>query len=32
VAKTDSSDAPGRPPKSPVAIKNRFMEALRGAC
>ena len=30
VAKTDSSDAPGRPPKSPVAIKNRFMEALRG--
>jgi len=31
VAKTDSSDAPGRPPKSPVAIKNRFMGALRGA-
>jgi thiamine pyrophosphate-dependent acetolactate synthase large subunit-like protein len=31
VARTDSSDAPGRPPKSPVMIKNRFMEALRGA-
>jgi phosphonopyruvate decarboxylase len=31
VAKTDSSDAPGRPPKSPVVIKNRFMEALREA-
>jgi thiamine pyrophosphate-dependent acetolactate synthase large subunit-like protein len=31
VAKTDSSDAPGRPPKSPVAIKNRFMEAVQGA-
>ena len=31
VAKTDSSDAPGRPPKSPVYIKNQFMEALRGA-
>jgi len=30
VAETDSSDAPGRPPKSPVLIKNRFMEALRG--
>jgi len=30
VARTDSSPAPGRPPKSPVYIKNRFMEALRG--
>lgn len=29
VAKTDSSEAPGRPPKSPVLIKNQFMEALR---
>ena len=28
-AKTDSSKAPGRPPKSPVLIKNQFMEALR---
>ena len=28
VAKTDSSGAPGRPPKSPVYIKNRFMAAL----
>jgi thiamine pyrophosphate-dependent acetolactate synthase large subunit-like protein len=28
-AKTDSSKAPGRPPKSPVHIKNQFMEALR---
>jgi len=28
VAKTDSADAPGRPPKSPVYIKNRFMAAL----
>jgi thiamine pyrophosphate-dependent acetolactate synthase large subunit-like protein len=31
VAKTDSSKALGRPPKSPVYIKNQFMEALRGA-
>ena len=31
VAKTDSAKAPGRPPKSPVYIKNQFMEALRGA-
>ena len=31
VAKTDSSRALGRPPKSPVHIKNQFMEALRGA-
>ena len=31
VAKTDSSKAPGRPPKSPVYIKNQFMEAVRGA-
>jgi thiamine pyrophosphate-dependent acetolactate synthase large subunit-like protein len=31
VAKTDASSAPGRPPKSPVSIKNRFMDALRGA-
>ena len=30
VAKTDSSKALGRPPKSPVYIKNQFMEALRG--
>ena len=29
VAKTDSSAAPGRPPKSAVFIKNRFMEAVR---
>ena len=29
VAKTDSSGAPGRPPKSPVFLKNRFMEAIR---
>jgi phosphonopyruvate decarboxylase len=29
VVKTDSSDAPGRPPKSPATIRNRFMEALR---
>jgi hypothetical protein len=29
VAKTDSAGAPGRPPKSPVYIKNQFMEALR---
>ncbi len=29
VAKTDSDTALGRPPKSPVYIKNRFMEALR---
>lgn len=28
VAKTDSSPAPGRPPKNPVYIKHRFMEAL----
>jgi len=28
VAKTDSSRAPGRPPKSPVRIKHQFMEAL----
>jgi len=31
VARTDSSQALGRPPKSPVRIKNRFMEALRDA-
>jgi len=31
VAKTDLSEAPGRPPKSPVYIKNQFMGALRGA-
>ncbi len=31
VARTDSSEAPGRPPKSPVYIKNQFMEALRGS-
>jgi thiamine pyrophosphate-dependent acetolactate synthase large subunit-like protein len=31
VARTDSSKAPGRPPKSPIYIKNQFMEALRGA-
>ena len=31
VAKTDSSKALGRPPKSPVHIKNQFMGALRGA-
>jgi len=31
VVKTDSSKAPGRPPKSPVYIKNQFMEALRNA-
>ena len=30
VAKTDSSKALGRPPKSPVYIKNQFMQALRG--
>lgn len=30
VAKTDPAGALGRPPKSPVAIKNRFMEALEG--
>ena len=29
VVKTDSSKAPGRPPKSPVYIKNQFMEELR---
>ena len=28
VAKTDSAGAPGRPPKSPVYIKNQFMKAL----
>ncbi len=28
VVKTDSAGATGRPPKSPVYIKNRFMEAL----
>lgn len=28
VARTDSAGAPGRPPKSPVYIKNQFMEAL----
>ncbi|MDF1592089.1 MAG: thiamine pyrophosphate-dependent enzyme [Desulfobacterales bacterium] len=28
VAKTDSTQAPGRPPKSPVFIKNQFMDAL----
>jgi thiamine pyrophosphate-dependent acetolactate synthase large subunit-like protein len=28
VAKTDSAGASGRPPKSPVYIKNQFMEAL----
>jgi thiamine pyrophosphate-dependent acetolactate synthase large subunit-like protein len=28
VAKTDSAGAPGRPPKSPVYIKNQFMGAL----
>jgi thiamine pyrophosphate-dependent acetolactate synthase large subunit-like protein len=31
VARTDGSKASGRPPKSPVYIKNQFMEALRGA-
>jgi phosphonopyruvate decarboxylase len=31
VAKTDASKALGRPPKSPVYIKNQFMEAIRGA-
>jgi thiamine pyrophosphate-dependent acetolactate synthase large subunit-like protein len=31
VARTDSSKAPGRPPKSPVYIKDQFMAALRGA-
>jgi thiamine pyrophosphate-dependent acetolactate synthase large subunit-like protein len=31
VAKTDSSKALGRPPKSPVYIKNQFMEAIMGA-
>ena len=31
VAKTDSSKALGRPPKSPVFIKHQFMEALREA-
>jgi len=31
VAKADSCSAPGRPPKSPVYIKNQFMEALKGA-
>jgi thiamine pyrophosphate-dependent acetolactate synthase large subunit-like protein len=30
VAKTDSSAAFGRPPKSPVYIKHRFMEGLSG--
>jgi len=30
VAKTDSAGALGRPPKSPVYIKNQFMEALLG--
>lgn len=28
VAKTDSSKAPGRPPKSPVFIKNQFVDAM----
>jgi thiamine pyrophosphate-dependent acetolactate synthase large subunit-like protein len=28
VAKTDSAGAPGRPPKSPVHIKNQFMKGL----
>ena len=28
VAKTDAAGAPGRPPKSPVYIKNQFMESL----
>lgn len=28
VAKTDAAGASGRPPKSPVHIKNQFMEAL----
>jgi len=31
VAKTDSSKAPGRPPKSPVFIKHQFIDALRNA-
>ena len=30
VAKIDSAGALGRPPKSPVYIKNQFMEALLG--
>lgn len=30
VTKTDSSKALGRPPKSPVYIKNQFMEVLEG--
>jgi len=29
VAKTDSAGAPGRPPKSPVYIRNQFMEGLK---
>ncbi len=29
VARTDGSAAAGRPPKSPVRIKNQFMDALR---
>jgi sulfopyruvate decarboxylase alpha subunit len=29
VVKTDSSKAPGRPPKSPVYIKNQFIKELR---
>ncbi len=29
VARTDSTGAPGRPPKSPVYIKNQFMLALK---
>jgi len=31
VARTDSSAALGRPPKSPVYIKHQFLEALKGA-
>jgi len=27
--RTDTSAAAGRPPRSPVCIKNRFMEALQ---
>ncbi|MFQ6014648.1 MAG: thiamine pyrophosphate-dependent enzyme [Anaerolineae bacterium] len=29
VAKTDDTGAPARPPKDPVLIKHRFMEAIR---
>jgi len=29
VVKTDSSKAPGRPPKSPGYIKNQFIEELK---